>query len=103
MGRYIKAEDMKKEVLRISTSPLNEWDTWGVLNAIDRVETADVAPVKHAKWEDDGETIFCSLCKKEAGLKVFTYKFHPTTDTWEGDIEWDKSNYCPECGAIMDG
>lgn len=46
MARYIKAEDMKKEVLQISTSPLNEWDTWGVLNAIDRVETADVINIK---------------------------------------------------------
>ena len=46
---YLNKNALKREILSISTSPLNEWDTWGVLSAIDRVEPADVAPVVRCK------------------------------------------------------
>lgn len=50
--------------------------------------TADVAPVVHGKWQmgESGCMYFCSECE----LWVFPRESR----------EW---NYCPNCGAKMDG
>jgi hypothetical protein len=48
--------------------------------------TADVAPVVHAQWIEDGSgIIICPECKRGYNLIA---KF---------------TNYCPACGAKMDG
>lgn len=48
--------------------------------------TADVAPVVHARWIDDGRgIIICPECKRG-------YNLHAKY-----------THYCPHCGAIMDG
>ena len=53
---------------------------------IEEIQTADVAPVRHGRWlcvDTDTEQFFlCNRCKKK--------------EYWE-------SNYCPNCGAKMDG
>lgn len=51
---------------------------------VSRLAAADVAPVKHGRWIDNKhtDTAICSECKC-----VFT----------------DEINYCPKCGARMDG
>lgn len=50
------------------------------------IPAADVAPVRHGRWlcvDTDTEQFFlCNRCKKK--------------EYWE-------SNYCPNCGAKMDG
>ena len=50
------------------------------------MKAADVAPVRHGKWlcvDTDTEQFFlCNRCKKK--------------EYWE-------SNYCPNCGCLMDG
>ena len=53
--------------------------------------TADVAPVRHGRWVKSNYHGFlcCSECKD-----VYIDK------TWLGGGKW---NYCPNCGAIMDG
>ena len=54
--------------------------------AIERIPSADVAPVRHGRWlcvDTDTEQFFlCNRCKKK--------------EYWE-------SNYCPNCGCRMDG
>lgn len=48
--------------------------------------TADVAPVVHAQWIEDGSgIIICPECKRGYNL-IAKY-----------------THYCPYCGAIMDG
>lgn len=96
MARYIDAENMYKEVWKRSTSPLNEWDTWGVLNVLDMVKTEDVAPVIHAHWTITYESTAgvtdakCSNC----GYESLAY---------ENDVHVDDDcHYCPCCGAKMD-
>lgn len=42
MARYIDADALAKYINSLSTHPLNEWDTQGVLMAIDKQPTADV-------------------------------------------------------------
>ena len=56
---------------------------------IESFPTADVAPVRHGKWEinsDRPDLLICSVCK--CGF-----------DMWKHDPH----NYCPNCGAKMDG
>lgn len=91
MVRYIDAEDFAAEVRKISKSPLNEWDTWGVLSALERIPTADVAPVVHARWVDNGEP-YCSRCE-----------WSPAPE-WPciEDLQLADVYYCPHCGARMD-
>ena len=77
----------------VSTHPLNDWSTLGVLAAIDKQPTADVAPVVHAHWiEDAGQSAkriekiyYCSACEY--------------FDAWGEEERYD---YCPNCGARMD-
>ena len=56
------------------------------INALRNAPSADVAPVVHGRWlcvDTDTEQFFlCNRCKKK--------------EYWE-------SNYCPNCGCLMDG
>ena len=53
---------------------------------IDGIPAADVAPVVHGRWiATHDEFCSCSLCK---------YPVHAA---------WSQTNYCPNCGAKMDG
>ena len=45
MAEYIERGKFKAEINRLSTHYLNEWDTLGVLAAVDRIPAADVRPV----------------------------------------------------------
>ena len=64
--------------------------------AILNIQSADVAPVKHGWWDDSGRYRFpggsiavrCSECG--CSLTASEYKLN-------------KWNYCPVCGAKMDG
>ena len=56
---------------------------------VDDIPAADVAPVVHGRWEtnsDRPDSLICSVCKCEF-------------DMWKHD----QHNYCPNCGAKMDG
>ena len=67
--------------------------------AIETVPSADVQPVRHGKWEerkvadknciDEWQTACCSVC----------HKYHTTPYMYY----FDNYNYCPNCGARMDG
>ena len=71
---------------------------YGLNYAIITVENtlpADVQPVQHGRWilEDKDyvdDTYICSACG---------YEFIITA----GDLESNELNYCPRCGAKMDG
>ena len=59
-----------------------------IRDMVSRFPAADVAPVRHGKWEthsDRPDSLICSICK--CGF-----------DMWKHDPH----NYCPNCGAKMD-
>lgn len=87
MSDYIKRGDALKAVNGIHEDDLprnNKIEVCDVLTLV--VPSADVAPVRHGKWIDitDSHIGTCSLCG----------------DRWSSV---DMMNYCPNCGARMDG
>lgn len=77
-----------------------EYLKWAVVErekeiALLKKQLADVRPVQHGRWitEDEyyvDDTYICSACG---------YEFIIT----DGDLESNELNYCPGCGAKMDG
>lgn len=86
MAEYIRKDvltrvymEKGKDKLRLAT----------VINELEMLPAADVAPVVHGKWVyGEDVDIQCSVC----GVDALT----------EGDYRQVKSRYCPNCGAKMD-
>lgn len=89
MSRYIDADKLIKSIPPYRGEyPVMMKAVWA---AIDATPTADVVEVRHGKWVKTNSRLAemtCSLCG-------FTYY-------GEHDEEC-MSNFCPECGAKMDG
>lgn len=75
-----------------------EWrtnqDRLFALEAVSDFPTADVAPVRHGKWESeenifDDNTWICSVC-------------HEPWVLIDGTPKDNYMHYCPNCGAKMD-
>ena len=77
-----------------------------VISDIKGMKAADVAPVRHGRWIDG----HCSECGAEATFTTWT---EPVYDyDWEENLyyshdeihnEYNETNYCPNCGAKLDG
>lgn len=94
MIEYIEREALKNDIAK-STEPFN---TGSVFRAINRQIAADVEPVRHGWWIEQGDgSHFCSECACDARWKV--------DDISGAKVSFveELSNYCPNCGAKMDG
>ena len=68
---------------------------WWVLDIIGDAPTVDAEPVRHGRWlpigpEDDDVYFICSECRTEISTRW----------DYDADAGW---NFCPCCGAKMDG
>ena len=104
MAEYIEREALETALnhrLNFLMAENGEYDhyTSGFDEAVTRVEdfpSADVAPVRHGRWEYSTDEWFetdvytCSKCRESYVLVEGT----PKENLW---------NYCPNCGAKMDG
>ena len=63
-----------------------------VLEYVENLPAVDVAPVRHGRWISVPHKLarVCSVCNRDE-----PYKF--------ADIDADVYDYCPHCGAKMDG
>ena len=99
MAKYIDREALVEWLKRIPLKDLSdglglcrvimEDDFKKAIKKMPKGIIADVAPVRHGKWKtnsDRPDTLICSICK--CGF-----------DMWKHDPH----NYCPNCGAKMDG
>ena len=57
-----------------------------------KIPIADVAPVRHGRWENQSGLYSCSECGMTCPY-----------DVQAGVIEYWACNYCPNCGAKMGG
>lgn len=88
MAEYIKRED----ALRRTVFVHGRWDdTYLSATQLKAIPAADVAPVVHGRWLDGR----CTVCGWEEPDEIGYdgYEFSP----------WGHTNYCPNCGAKMDG
>ena len=96
MTEYIEREAISEEIRKYYyKNPPNFSYGEGFDRGLDRAQraildapAADVAPVRHGRWEtnsDRPDSLICSICK--CGF-----------DMWKHDPH----NYCPNCGARMD-
>lgn len=63
MSELIDRQALKDYVSSLSTHPLNEWDTWGVLSAINKQPTIDAV-----------EVVRCGECFKQPGCQFAQYQ-----------------------------
>ena len=92
MAEYIEREAISEEIRKYYyKNPPNSSYEEGFDRGLDRAQrvildapASDVAPVRHGRWlHRKNGVAYCSECK---------------IDTVE-----DETNYCPNCGAKMDG
>ena len=60
------------------------------ISALKRLPSADVAPVVHSRWVKTEDGAECENCGREAVYQIV-------------DDHWEYENFCPHCGAKMDG
>ena len=88
---YIEREYMEEIItmLKSEKGDIRVMDTETLLYFIRKVPAADVAPVRHGCWVKEKSDVlihwYCSVCEKCYFLE------EPNAD------------YCPHCGAKMDG
>ena len=84
MSDYIKREDAIK-IINSGISIDTDADKRYVNGLFRAIPSADVAPVRHGRWEvidaEEPRRYGCSECKR---------------------LSWHMENYCPCCGSKMD-
>ena len=98
MSKFIDAEKLKKHYSwwKDGTDTMTLDEAMGVFNTIVDVQpAADVAEVKHGRWEDG----------KRMGLDGTFHWFRQCSECLyerEDDNEDKDTPYCPNCGSRMD-
>ena len=85
MAEYIERESLLKK--------MKNWhEKISLIECVNSMPAADVAPVRHGRWISVPHKLarVCSVCNRDE-----PYKF--------ADIDADVYDYCPNCGAKMDG
>ena len=82
MKEYIEREAVHSIIEQTSTFAFTRG---GMHDKVNSLSAADVAPVRHGKWDSNSIAIVCSECGRAFNLvEMFAH-------------------YCPWCGALMDG
>ena len=85
MDEYIKKEDIEQKIQDGLNNLVLGHDAIEVLGMIYEMPAADVAPVRHARWDENGR---CSNCGGHAPFWCMASTYY-------------KSPWCQECGAKM--
>lgn len=100
MGRYIDADNLLAELdkfINVNSGPQYELRIWQegmncAKSVVGSITTADVRENVRGKWNKTAVSVRCSVCKEGwnfiTGVPAEVY---------------DDFNYCPFCGAKMEG
>ena len=88
MAEYIKREAAYEDFEKCN-SENPKWTPSRVKALIARQKNADVAPVRHWRWVKRGCKWQCTNCKVLMSI--------------DGTPKENLLNYCPNCGAMMEG
>ena len=89
---YIEREAVTNHIdFVVNNAPDTDYKktAWGFGVFVSRLPAADVVPVRHGHWINENFYTHCSACGKMA-----------IYDKYGQEVE---SDYCPHCGAKMDG
>lgn len=100
MTEYIEREAISEEIRKYYyKNPPNFSYGEGFDRGLDRAQraildapSADVAPVRHGRWIDKGEYAVCMECGGRSGTQYDGVEPIPLM-----------TQFCPNCGAKMDG
>ena len=89
MAEYIEREAAIKELMNDAPEQVG-YSREDAADCIRYMDVADVAPVRHGRWEEasDGDGIVCPFCRTDFCTIIYDTEYF---------------NYCPNCGAKMDG
>lgn len=90
MNDYIKREDA---IEAFDPKQRRDWYTHWIVETLKDLPSADVAPVRHGRWIDD----------EEFGLELYYAKCSLCGRFMDVHENGGYYNYCPNCGARMDG
>ena len=93
MAEYIRREDVIEWFMPYAHAG-ESIDADVVISDIKGMKTADVAPVRHARWVDN----HCTAC----GMMPMGDEMWKHCDFEPPRFEWFM-DYCPSCGCRMDG
>ena len=100
MDEYIKKEDIEQKIQDGLNNLVLGHDAIEVLGMIYEMPTADVAPVRHAKWEEchwvEQDGPYSLVAHPKAAFRCSGCKY-----VFKKELLW-KDNYCPNCGCKMD-
>ena len=85
MAEYIEREAAIKELMNDAPEQVG-YSREDAADCIRYMDSADVAPVRHARWDENGR---CSNCGGHAPFWCMASTYY-------------KSPWCQECGAEMD-
>lgn len=88
MADYIKREDA---IEAFDPKQRRDWYTPWIVETLKDLPSADVAPVRHGRWEDE--------FKEDAEAFVKHRYVCTVCGNWQ---TYGKTAYCPNCGAKMD-
>lgn len=96
MARYIDVDEFAEAICKFPA--IDENSANAVISLLRGQPTADVAPVKHGVWEE----------KDHSGISVNGYMACSVCNAMIPRCEDNyyclhRLNYCPNCGAKMDG
>lgn len=86
MAEYIEREAAYREIC--SDDTMSGYEKAYCSELIRNIPAADVAPVRHGRWDVDGVYVVCSVCNR--------FTLSPIVKQLPTFI------YCPNCGARMD-
>ena len=90
MDEYIEREAAQTSCRKYSFA--ESYDAFAVDCILKSIPAADVSPVRHGRWIDKGEYAVCTECGGRSGTQYDGVEPIPLM-----------TQFCPNCGAKMDG